>query len=276
MALKRKIPVPTRRVTTKETWELNRKQGRFLRVVTSNTAIDVLRRDQRAGMFPRNDNAFTTWVDRNPRKTEGEVRFGGRIQYIQKQPLSAVYRFIWQEIHRLSPVQRKKRMTGRAAFRRRRYRDSHAMIVDGRTVLNIGEGRVSPNFRTMETKFGLGAAKEVRFVNIQPYARRIEHGSTYNRKELTGRGKRPIRVRRGPHAGKTRRYLKLYWSPQAKRGVYQVVAKRAAQRFKGVAQIDYRRMQLAQTGYRFKHEGARIDQFYPVIRVRPDRSGLRV
>lgn len=269
--------MPTARPqTTTEVWEIGGKDGKFLPVITMNTAFEVLKKDQRRNLFPANDDEFTTWVDRNPRKVEVQVKFGGSIWYIRKQQLNQVYQWIWNRIIQLSPEQRNRRVTGRAAFRRRKYRQSTVVMVDRRTWINVGQGAAGMDLRRGR-KF-IKPNSEVRFVNIQPYSRRIEHGSAYQpkylrtRKNKTTGDYRPRPVRAGPDKGKTRQYIKLYWSPQAKRGVFQVVAKEANRRFRGVAQVDYRRMSISQTGYTFRHQGGAVNQLYPTIRVRPDRG----
>lgn len=257
--------------TTKEEWhigrEYGREKGKYLRVITANAAFQVLKREQTKGTFPKDKSQYTTWVDKDPRKKEVQVKFGGRITYITKQLLGPVYEWIFLELERRSPYGNKKKI-GKAAFRRRHYDASHIMLINGRGYVDINAAKaaiISPanNKYTKDSK--------VTFVNIQPYARRIESGNRgYKRDKASGRwvNRRTKKVSLGTGA---RPYN---WSMQAPNGVYRSVAAAAKRKFAGVARIKFGMVQLNSLGYQFKHEGKNIDQFYPFIAVTPDRAGI--
>lgn len=245
--------------TTKEEWGLSRDQGKFLRVATANTAMTVLREEQARGSFPRDRKLYTVWVDRSPRKTEFQVRFGGTISYIQRQALSEVYEFILRRIDQISPIGPGPKR-GKEAFRKRHYYESVVMLVNGRAVISEGQSGVVKLLSVQNMK-NIKPSDRVMFMNIQPYARRLEQGAA--------RFRPPPRDRAFTYRPRT-----VNWSLQAPNGVFRVVAREAQRRFKGIAQIRFTYAQAPALGYRFQHQGQRINQFYPVIVVRSDRGAF--
>lgn len=243
---------------------MSRDKGKFLRAITVSTAKTELRKEQALGRFPKNPRDYTTWVDRNPRKPIQSVKFGGSIAYLQKIQLSEVYEYIFLELARLSPYGESKRSRG-ARFRRRHYDESHVMLVDGRAVIREGKDASIVAIKNA-TKY-IGPKSKVQFVNIQPYARRIERGY------LGGPDLYKRKITRGARKGQTG-FKKVNWTMQAPNGVYKVVAKRAARRFRGVARIQFTYAQLPALGYSFTDKGKKIGQFYPVIVVRSDAAGI--
>lgn len=251
--------------TTRQTWEITRDQGKFLREITVRTAKVALRQEQARGRFPRDRALYTTWTDRNPRKPEERVRFGGSIAYIQRIQLGEVYEFIMRELVRLSPYGEAKRR-GKERFRQRHYDESHVVLVDGRAVLREGGDASILAIRNATKR--VGPNSKVQFVNIQPYARRIEQGNTEYKRQPDKR------YRRARDGATTLGFKKPYnWTMQAPNGVYKLVASRAARQFRGIARIRFTYAQLPALGYSFTHQGQKISQFYPVIIVRSDFSG---
>lgn len=248
--------------TTRENWGLAQDQGKFLRVVTANTAYQVLAEEQARGSFPRDQKLYTTWVDNHPRKKEVQVRFGGKIAYIQRQALSEVYEFILRRIDQLSPIGPDPKR-GKEAFRRRHYYESTVMLVNGRAVISEGQRAGDIKLLSLPNLKNIKPSDRVMFLNIQPYARRMEQGAARFRPPPQDR---PFRYR--PRT--------VNWSLQAPNGVFRVVAREAQRRFKGIAQIRFTYAQAPALGYSFRdaRTGGRINQFYPVIIVRSDRGAF--
>lgn len=139
------------------------------------------------------------------------------------------------------------------------------MLVDGKAVIRENSGGTIVAIKNA-TKY-IGPKSKVQFVNIQPYARRIERGY------LGGPDLYKRKITRGKRKGGTG-FKKVNWTMQAPNGVYKVVAQRAARRFRGIARIRFTYAQLPALGYSFTDRGKKIGQFYPVIVVRSDASGI--
>lgn len=255
-------------VTTNEKWSLSKDQGKFLRVVTVSTANQVLKEEQAKGTFPRDRKLYTTWVDNSPRKQEIQVRFGGKISYIQRQALSEVYEFILRRIEDLAPIGPGPKK-GKEPFRRRHYYESTVMLVNGKAVITEGQAAGDIKILALRGLKNIKPSDRVQFMNVQPYARRIEQGKTEYRS--VGKG-----VWRRQRDRDTAFAKPFNWSLQAPNGVFKVVAREAARRFKGVAQVRFTYAQAPALGYAFKdlRSGDRINQFYPVIVVRTDRGAF--
>lgn len=263
--------------TTKEEWGLARKQGKFLRVVTTNTARQVLAREQTRGTFPRDPKLFTTWVDRHPNKPEQQVKFGGTISYIRREPMAEVYEYIIRELARRSPSGPGPKR-GRQAFRRRHYSDSHVVLVAGKDGILKADLDLNSSTGAQHKTFVPGGQgpKKVWFMNIQPYARRIERGARGAKIQSYG-----TTATRGKHKG-TLRYKTRFWTDQAPSGVYRLVALSAARRYRGVAQIKFAYRQMKQLGYNVRITGdmntkdrsSHFSQVYPTIIVRPDKGAI--
>ncbi|MBM3535778.1 MAG: hypothetical protein FJX60_22425 [Alphaproteobacteria bacterium] len=143
----------------------------------------------------------TTYVDGREGAVLESVRPDGTIRF-EFSRADAVARFIFQTLVMRSPY-RPKRPGARPPTH---YRDEHLIFIDGREVEKLPER--------------IGSFAEIVFVNIQPYARKIESGPRSRfRARLTDR--RPGQ------------------SWQAPNGVYEVTAALARRQFANIAGIGF-------------------------------------
>lgn len=153
-------------------------------------------------------------------KPARKVRAFGRIAAYDRVDIAEVIDFIFEMLHRESPYK-----TGR-------YFKSHVVMVNG----------VQYDFDSKRLP-GLTEKDSVEFVNVQPYAKRIEQG----------------------------------WSPMAPRGVYKRVMKAAARKYgKSIyLKFTYRTLNLGRMVTRYiggdkrpLRRPQRVDAIYPVIVLR--------
>lgn len=137
------------------------------------------------------------------------VREGGIIAAVWPFHLPVID-FAWATLAALSP------------YRTGRYQAGHIMLVDG--VEHIPGDPVSPT-------------AEVIFVNLLPYARRIEHG----------------------------------WSAQAPNGVYEAAMQIVRARFGNIADIRFRYTRIAAAGISADQSRRHGDDALPSIVIRPKR-----
>ena len=260
--------------TTREEWYVGSvvgKKGKYLQAVTVTTSRQELKKIQTLGQFPRSRNEYITTVDRRVGAPDTQVRYGGWIRHTQKQRFSEVYNWIADRLVAESPIGPGKR-GGKEAFRRRHYIESHIVMVNRRAVIREGQdiSRVLTFGKHIE-KYLTGRNDEIAFVNVQPYARRIERGARGQKTKRT-----VGRFTRGRKKGEPKTKT-AYWSLQAPSGVYRKVLRAARLRWRGVANIRLVYAQLPALGYRFRDRftGKSLDQFYPTLIVRPDIRGIK-
>lgn len=179
--------------------------GEAIRAYQANVAQRLLTSAQFRGEFPLDTKQYVTKVDgypkRNKSNAERSVDLDGDIRYVrfaatdQESIVDALLEMI-RLLTRASPFASKISSDKRsgAAFRKRHYRSSFALLRNNRVVVKPG-----PNFQSRARgyirKYGdsLKDRDTLAVTNVQPYARRIEEG----------------------------RQGESYWSKQAKRGVFK-------------------------------------------------------
>lgn len=231
----------------------------YLQSYQAELSMKILAQQQAAGRFPLERNKdFVTVVDRRHRASEYNVRFGGKISYLNtSSTLDEVLDWIAEQLVNLSPVGLKSKWDksqSKDPWRKEHYQDAHLFMQDGRAVQTVdSQTRIVGLKRGSQYKKHVtNANSKYQFVNTMVYARRIENGGvTTNNK-----------------------YVKP-WSAYAPSGIYKKVARAAVARFGGIARIKYVEAQL--------HGGAKIyagtkhsfSQFYPTIVV-TGRAGAKV
>jgi len=200
---------------------------------------EVLALEQRQG-FDKNPR---TIVDRRFDVPIENVKQFGIIEYAARADLRELLIDILARLEKRSPV-----LTGR-------YRRSHLVFVNGTSIEDIP---INPD-----------PDATYEFINVQPYARRIEGGAA-------------VRIRRSRRGTKSVTMAKGFrgWSKQAPNGVYRLVWREAQTRYGKVAFIEFRWRALEGGGTVMGFAGGgknrqrvRRDALYPSIRVRLSQGG---
>jgi len=251
-------------IKVSEDWRINPGDGKFLRVITANLAMDTLKRDQMTNRFPKLSTDYLKVVDNKLGASEFGVLSGGTIVYQNNSStMDEMLAWIAEQLVIRSPY-RNKRPQDVKGFRSSHYEDAHLYMVDGRAVMSIDNTTNIVSFRrNFNTVKHTQGSKHV-FVNTMPYARRIEHGGGLTH---TSRARR---IKRGKNKGnmvisKTR---SLAWSMQAPSGVYRAIERAAKARFGESVRIKYTRLQLS-LPYKFGARLGMTSQFYPALVIRP-------
>jgi hypothetical protein len=166
------------------------------------TARTVLREEQRKGFDPQPK----TIVDRRHNAPIESVRMFGTIEFVERVELGEIIDWIYRALVETSPVLKGD------------YAASHMVLVNGQEA-SENEWRA------------IGPGDRIQFVNIQPYARRIEGGARFV--GWNSRVDRTARKHVGGH------------SLQAPNGVYRVVYAQAKRKFGRQVFIDYKFVSLA-------------------------------
>lgn len=245
----------------RDDWTITEKEAKFLPVITASVAKDVLREEQKAGMFPTDKKEYIRVVDNKLGMVEERVRFGGKIHYQLNTEgfagIIEVLRWIEERLVLTSPYRNKRPQD--TGWRGVHYKEAHILMIDGKSVGEVGVS-TQPIFfaRTFQSRKH-SKDSTYTFVNTMPYARRIEHAKvTRSRKKKRGSGFTK------PKSGA--------WSQQAPNGVYRRVASEARARFGETIRVRYRRFQLRGIGYKIldmKKKSGETGQWYPAIVVRP-------
>jgi len=225
--------------TTRQDFQLSRKQGKYLRVIQASLAKKVLRREQTKGTFPKSSRDYLRVVDRKLGAPEESVRFGGRISYQNNtSSIAEILEWIGMQLVRHSPWTPKRGAP--AGWRSSHYADAHLMLINGKAWQSIDSTtRIVGLARTFQgRKHSRGSRYQ--FINTLPYSRRIEHGSDKTKP----------------------------WSMQAPTGVYKMVARAAKRRYGEAVNIKYTRFQIGSIPYKFKAKEGMVGQWYPAIVVR--------
>ncbi len=166
------------------------------------TARQVLREEQQKGFDPDP----RTIVDRRPNARIETVKLFGTIEFVERAELGAIIDWIYRALVETSPVLKGD------------YARAHMVLVNGREA-------------TEDEWRAIGPGDRITFVNIQPYARRIEGGARFvgwtSRVDKTAR----------KHVGG--------FSLQAPNGVYRVVFGQARRKFGKQVFLDYKFVSLA-------------------------------
>lgn len=180
-------------------------------------ARSVLREEQRDGF----DKSPITRVDGVAGRKEEQVKPFGRIEYFSKISDLEILLQVYKSIEERSPVR-----TGL-------YRNSNYVFVDNRIVAK-NEAELF-KFVEQTKEFGISEISEVRFVNVTPYAARLEYSGT--RKEIRGLNK-GLNVTKGK-TGKSR-YKKTLGRPIKKPNGAYYLASRTLGSIKGFfAQVKF-------------------------------------
>lgn len=183
----------------------NRFVGEAIREFQAGVARNKLGTEQMRGAFPTETKQYVTKVDLRPAPNksgaEEKVKVDGKIQYIRLGTTRGIdsYEDAMVEMIRLimrkipwaikggpgggwKPGNTSGDRTGKAAFRRRHYEESFALMRNNRMV--VGPGR---NFKGRAQRYikrfgDVMTDKDVLAVtNIQPYARRIDEGAHFKK-----------------------------------------------------------------------------------------------
>ena len=186
------MALATRTVSRDRLIKDGKADGRYFRRFQAGVAEQVLRREQKKGLFPTDKKQYVTKVDGYPAPNksgaERKVKLDGTIQYI-RFGVSAE-NFTLAMIEMIRKIMRaavhapkiKSDARSRTKFRRRHYRDSMALLRNNNVVIGPG-----PGFERRATsyikKFGdaMQGSETLAVTNIQPYARRIEMGAHFKK-----------------------------------------------------------------------------------------------
>lgn len=237
-----------------EEFKLEPWMGKHIQAITISAAYDVLAEEQTKGF----DTDPLVLVDRKPNRAFENVKPFGIIEIIERADMGEVAEWIFRELHRLSPVgDGDDPRQGHPGF----YRNSHFIFVNETSVNadNVDSLNYDPSKDTL------------RFANVAIYSRRIEGIFTSSRINPKTRK----RERKG-------KWHTFGWSPQAPKGVYRVVARKAKAMWGKNLDIRYtvRKIEGGARVRRWWKSGKKLskfemtDQVYPTIEIRPRAGGI--
>lgn len=245
--------------------ELKRRGPQYLQAFQADLTARVVAQEMARGRFPKKREDYVVVVDRKRGAPLIKVRPGGKISFLNnKATFLHILTWIGEQIVLLSPYSPKGNLgSSPAPWRSTHYRNAHLMMIDGKAQQRLDLKSLEVSFNSnFSLKKEVETGKVFQFVNVLPYARRIEFGSG------SAKGMKKVGA---SEAASTRRRSSGAWSGQAPSGVYRKVARMAAARFGAAVRVEYRSVQVSNIAYTIpdKAAGSSISQFYPSIRVRP-------
>lgn len=127
-------------------------------------AAEVLEEEQAKG-FPK--SGYITLVDNKQNKPVTQVKPLGKIEYLRPEPITDIALETLELLIKYSPVGH-----GATANKTGRYKEKHAVILNGQVLTGLGSLRRAINAQDQRIE----QDDEIIIVNIQPYARKIERG----------------------------------------------------------------------------------------------------